>query len=135
MRAPSRRKIEYTWSLVGIIFGFLALCAIVIIGAQMAFITFTSDVYEGVITRDPAINRDGDREISLLPDGADKAHTIGVRDFCALPFTKFCRFDSADVHGSFVVGKRYCVVASGWRIPFWSMTPNLVEVLTDSECQ
>lgn len=38
------------------------------------------------------------------------------------------KFDSSDVYGNFVTGNTYEVVDYGWRIPLFSVYPNIVEV-------
>ncbi len=37
-------------------------------------------------------------------------------------------FSSADIYGNIVVGKTYNIVTSGYRIPFLSMFPSVVEI-------
>jgi Protein of unknown function (DUF1523) len=38
----------------------------------------------------------------------------------------FMKYNSSDVYGNLDVGKRYRFKVYGWRIPFFSMYPNLV---------
>jgi hypothetical protein len=40
----------------------------------------------------------------------------------------FWKWDSASVQAKMQVGKTYTVRASGYRIPFFSMKPNIIEV-------
>jgi len=40
----------------------------------------------------------------------------------------FVKFNSSDVYGNLDVGKRYRMKVYGWRIPIFSMYPNIVRV-------
>lgn len=37
------------------------------------------------------------------------------------------RWDSADVYGKLEIGKTYSATLQGWRIPFLSMFPNIID--------
>lgn len=37
------------------------------------------------------------------------------------------RWDSSDVYGKLKVGKTYTATLQGWRIPFFSMYPNIID--------
>lgn len=39
----------------------------------------------------------------------------------------FWRWDSSDVYGRLVVGKTYRATLQGWRIPIFSMYPNILD--------
>lgn len=97
--------------------------------ARMSWAVMTTDIYRGTITQEPKIGALGEREIAILAPGARKADTITVSDFCMMPFTRFCRYDSADIHHTFVQGSEVCVSAYGWRFGLLSWKPNLVEIL------
>lgn len=40
----------------------------------------------------------------------------------------FLKYDSSDFYGDLDIGKRYRLKVYGWRIPFFSMYPNIVRM-------
>lgn len=42
-------------------------------------------------------------------------------------------FDSSDRYGELEIGKTYRVKTAGWRIPFFSMYPNIIEAVPVTE--
>ena len=121
-----RRSTVYT--ILGVTIGGLILVALL----RLAWAHMTLDYYAGTVTQEPKIGVNGQREIAVLAHGAAKADTIVVEDFCMMPFTVFCRYDSADVHYSFIQGSDVCVSAYGWRFGWFSWKPNLVEVIDET---
>ena len=95
----------------------------------------TIDLYYGTITQPPKVSINNEREIGLLAPGESVADTINIEDFCWIPFTDYCRWSSADIHNSFIVGKTYCVSAYGWRLGILSLKPNLVAIEPEAACQ
>ncbi len=106
---------------------------LVLWAGAIAGILSSADVYVGTITQEPKITAAGEREISLLATGAETADTIQVKDFCLLPFTDLCRFNSADVHGTFQKGNTYCMLAYGVRFGPFSWKPNLLTIIHPHE--
>lgn len=82
---------------------------------------FDRDSYSGVVTEKDRIPEKGYRVSLRLDDGS-------IRTFENKDSTLEWKFNSADIQGKLEYGKRCTVETYGFRIPFFSMFENIVDV-------
>lgn len=85
----------------------------------------------------PILYRTSAREEEFTVQSKDMASRDGTPQF--LVFTDrgvyeskdshlFLKYNSADVYGRFEPGQTYKVRVAGWRVPFFSWFPNIIDV-------
>lgn len=109
-----------------LLFGIPALILIGLMFTNAPYQWLTQRTIEDVLIKDKQISTESDRRdgkvVSTYLIYTD--HGVFRNDDAGW----FVKFNSSDVYGNLDVGKRYRMKVYGWRIPIFSMYPNIVRV-------
>ncbi len=107
----------------------IAIPTIILIGLMFTNLPYqwlTQRTYDNVLIKDKQITTETDRETGKVASTYLIFTDRGVyRNDDAGWFAKF---DSSDFYGNLDVGKTYRIKVYGWRIPIFSMYPNIVRM-------
>lgn len=118
---------EWEDALVYVVLGGLILGVVggIIFGPDaIAYYTTPHKVIVGTVT-DKYIKRYNEKDIFFIVVKGDDGKTYVLQDTDTIFGWKW---NSADIYAKIVVGHRYKFVVYGWRIPMFSVFPNILKV-------
>lgn len=109
-----------------IIIGVVALVFIGLMFTNAPYQLLTQRTLEGVIISDKQISTETDKDTGTVVSTYLIYTNQGV--FRNDDARWFLKFDSSDFYGNLEKGKAYDLKVYGWRIPIFSMYPNIVRM-------
>ena len=109
-----------------IIIGVVALVFIGLMFTNAPYQLLTQRTLEGVIISDKQISTETDKDTGTVVSTYLIYTNQGV--FRNDDARWFLKFDSSDFYGNLEKGKAYNLKVYGWRIPIFSMYPNIVRM-------